>query len=137
MSEDLPLPPQFERVPVFCQVDDLQTEGEVRRRDLPQPERLRRSLRSFGICFLIAFFTVFIPILHFILPPLLLIIGMVFAATTWMETSEIGGGEITCPNCKKQMLLRRAAEEWPQSLRCEGCSYTLTVKKCSDSPMTR
>lgn len=119
----------YERIPVVCLVDDLKTEGFVLRRDLSKGERVQRALKIFGICFGVAFLTIFIPILHFILPPLFLILGGIFATTTFMETAMLGGGEVTCPNCKKVMTIRKEAEEWPKTLRCEGCSFTLTVKR--------
>lgn len=118
-----------QRIPVLCTVDDLKTEGFVVRRDIPKAERLKRAARMMGIFFLVAFLTVFIPILHFILPPLFLIVGGIFATTTWLETSEILSGEITCPNCKKMMTLGHSSEEWPKDHRCEGCSYSLKIRR--------
>jgi hypothetical protein len=120
---------QYEKVPVHCKVDDLQTTGFVLRRDLDRSERVGRAARMFGILFLIAFLTLFIPILHFVLPPLFLILGVVFATTTWMETGEVLRGEIECPNCKRKMELRKEAEGWPKTQRCEGCSYMLKIER--------
>jgi hypothetical protein len=121
----------LQRLAVVCSVDDLRSDGFVLRRDLDKSERMRRALRIFGICFGIAFLTIFIPILHFILPPLFLVIGGVFATTTYMDSAEIASGEIVCPNCKKQMEVRKQPEEWPKAVRCEGCSYSLSLNPAS------
>lgn len=118
-----------QHVNVRCSVDDLVTEGFVERRDLDQGERFRRAAKVFGVCFGIACLTVFIPILHFVLPPLFLLLGGFLATTTWLQKSEVMRGEITCPNCKKKMVLTRGPEEWPRAQRCEGCAYSLSVQR--------
>jgi hypothetical protein len=119
--------PDSQRLAVLCTVDDLKTDGFVLRRDIPRSERVRRAGKMMGIFFLAAFFTLFVPILHFILPPLFLIVGGILSWSTWMETAEILTGEIVCPNCKKVMTLGRSSEDWPKDHRCEGCSYSLKV----------
>ena len=116
------------KITLSTKVDDLRTEGFAERRDLEHSERVSRAARIFGILFGVGLVSVLVPVLHLILPPLFLIAGMIFATTTYMETAEILSGEVTCPNCHRVMALRPEAEEWPKSLRCEGCSYTLTVE---------
>lgn len=117
----------YQRVDILCDVDGVKTTGFVLRRDLTRSERMARALRMFGILFGVGCFTIFIPILHFILPPLFLILAVVFATTTWLETGEVLRGEINCPNCQKTMQITKEAEDWPKIQRCGGCSYTLKV----------
>ncbi|MGE0528457.1 MAG: hypothetical protein AB7G93_19800 [Bdellovibrionales bacterium] len=112
---------------VICSVDDQKTEGYVLRRDLSRHERLLRAGKMLGLLWLVMFFTVFVPILHFVLVPLFFVLGLVFAFTSWMETGEVISGEITCPNCQKLMELSRESEQWPKTQRCTGCSFTLQV----------
>ena len=114
-------------IELICQVDDLTTPGRASRRDFTVAERAKRAARSFGILFVIAFFTIFIPILHFILPPLILIAAGVFSFVTWLETGEVLDGETSCPNCRKAITLPRESEEWPKVQRCPGCSFTLSI----------
>ena len=118
-----------ERISVICSVDDLFTQGWVERRHLESGERWARAGKLFGFFFLAALLTVFVPILHFVLPPLLLIIGATLAFGEFMNTGEFIGGEITCPNCKKVMIMGRESEEWPRSQRCTGCSFMLSISK--------
>lgn len=118
-----------QRISVVCKVDELSTTGWAERRDYTQSERMKRGLKMFGIFFGVACLTVFVPILHFILPPLLLITGSVLAFNEYKATGEMEGGEITCPNCKLQMKLPRDSEDWPRHQRCEGCSFGLTIEK--------
>lgn len=120
---------QEQRVPLRVTVDDLTTEGWVIRRDLSQSERTSRAGKIFGIFFGVALLTVFVPILHLILPPLLLIIGGVLAVGEYSGKGEMLSGEIVCPNCKKVMTLPKETEEWPRTQRCTGCSFTLKIDR--------
>lgn len=117
------------RIALICKVDDLSTEGWAERRDLLKSERTSRALRMFGIFFGVAFLTIFVPVLHFILPPVMLIVGGVLAVNEYSATGEVVEGEMICPNCKKLMTLPRESEEWPLTKRCQGCSFTLTVDR--------
>ena len=117
-----------QKLDLDCVVDDLRTTGFAYRRDFETSERTARAGRTFGILFVIALFSVFVPLLHFILPPLFLIAGFVFGFVAWLETAEVTRGEVSCPNCKKAIELTREAEEWPKILRCPGCSFTLTIR---------
>jgi hypothetical protein len=117
------------RINLQVTVDDLMTSGWADRRDLSKEERLTRSLKIFGIFFGAAFLCLFVPILHFILPPLSLIVGTVLAINEYSGRGEVLRGEITCPNCKKLMELPTESEEWPLTRRCTGCSFNLTLNK--------
>ncbi len=114
-----------QKIELVTEVDGLKTHGYAYRRDLPRDERLKRSAKMFGVFFGLAFFGVFVPLLHFILPPLFLIAGGVFFWSTWLETGEVLSGEYICPNCKHVMTFPREAEEWPKIQRCGACSFML------------
>ena len=116
-----------QRLALTCKVDDLSTTGWVERRDLTHGERVSRAGRIMAIFMGGAFLAVFVPILHFILPPLLLIVGGVLAFGEYTSKGEMLDGEFTCPNCKKVMRLPKEGEDWPRTQRCEGCSFTLTI----------
>jgi hypothetical protein len=122
------IPADAQRIELVTEVDDTKTFGFAVRRDLAKHERLARAGKMFGIFFGVALLTVFIPILHFILPPLFLIAGTVFFWTTYMETGEVLEGEYTCPNCKHKMVIPHEAEDWPKEQRCGGCSFLLKTQ---------
>jgi hypothetical protein len=122
------IPADAQRIEIVTEVDDTKTHGFAIRRDLGKHERLARAGKMFGIFFGVALLTVFIPILHFILPPLFLIAGIVFFWTTYMETGEVLEGEYICPNCKHKMVIPPGAEDWPKEERCGGCSFLLKTQ---------
>lgn len=119
--------PQANRLTLICTVDGVSSHGFVLRRDLTKSERLSAAGKIFGVFLGIAFLTVFVPILHFILPPLSLIVGSMLAFGEYGSTGEMLSGEIPCPNCKHVNLLPHESEEWPRIQRCGGCSFTLTI----------
>lgn len=128
MSSDVETP-DLQRCNLRCTVDDVTTHGFAMRRDLSQGERMAKTGKIFGIFFFAACLTVFVPILHFILPPLLLLIGGFLAASEYMATGEVRSGEIACPNCKAVIKLPHENEDWPRVQRCPSCSFTLRIEK--------
>lgn len=115
-------------VPVECEVLGQKGSGTFARQDLSSHERMIRAARSFAIGFGVTFVTVFIPILHFILVPLGLILTGVFTFTTYMERGQVKDGEVVCPNCGHKMSFGQQAESWPLAQRCGGCSSLMTVR---------
>jgi len=122
-------PADSSKIELTCDVDGVVTHGFAMRRPFGTRERMVRAGKMFGILFFLGFGTVVVPVLHFILPPLFWLAASVFGTTTWLETSEVLGGEIACPNCKHVNRFAREAEEWPRTQRCGGCSFMLTIKK--------
>ena len=127
MKELIDLPTDAQTISLNCVVDDTKTTGTAVRRDFTRAERTRRATRTFTILFVIGLFSVVVPLLHIILPPLFLLAAIGFAVVTFAETSEVVSGEVSCPNCRKDIHLQRESEEWPKVLRCPGCSFTLTL----------
>lgn len=115
------------KIALTCQVDDLKTEGFALRRDLSQGARAKRASKALGICWFVAWVSVFVPLLHFFLVPLFLIVGLVLGFLVWMAKAEVLGGEVICPNCAKVNQLPRDSENWPVRRRCDGCSFVLTI----------
>ncbi len=122
-----PEPKDFQRKTLFCRVDQQSTQGFVERREYPTSERLRRMFKVGGLLFAAAFAAVFIPILHFVLVPVLLLCAMIFGVATWLDKAEILRGEFPCPQCQKLNTLPRASESFPQTSRCQHCYFTLKL----------
>lgn len=116
---------QFQRKTLFCKADQQGSQGFVERRELPLQERMRRMFKIGGLLLAAALVAVFIPILHFVLVPILLICAVIFGVATWMDRAEILRGEYTCPLCNKLNTLARESENLPRSTRCQHCYGTL------------
>jgi hypothetical protein len=118
---------QFQRRTLFCKTDHKATQGFVERRELPFPERLRNTVKITGGLLVAAVIGVFIPFLHFVLVPVLLLCCLIFGVATWLEKAEILRGEYTCPECGKLNSLARESENFPRATRCQHCYLTLNL----------
>jgi hypothetical protein len=116
----------FQQVEVICTLDSQTTTGHVWRRDFTRTDRMTRALKMGGIFFGVTFITLFIPVLHFVLVPLFLLLTVVFGFNAWMEKGEVLKGEVLCPNCSEKFLFSREAEGWPKSQRCPKCTFLLS-----------
>jgi hypothetical protein len=94
--------------------------------------RMERSLRGIGIFvvwFLIAAVSILIPILHFILVPLFLLIGVAHAFSRAATVSIVKEGSGTCPECGAPFTIVSRALRWPFSEVCDGCSRQLQISE--------
>lgn len=90
-------------------------------------DRLVRAAQGWGICWGAAIVAVFMPLLHFILVPSLLLAGPVVASFRWRETATVLGVRGTCPGCGAAFdasLKMPAKPEIPW--RCPACGRPLT-----------
>ena len=95
-------------------------------------QRLQRSAKALGLTWAAAVAAVFLPVLHFVLVPALLIAGPVAAYARYREERTLLGYEGVCPACGAALEERRALpsrEEVP--LRCDGCGRGLVLRQFS------
>ena len=105
------------------------TSGSVRLRVWQKRERTLRGLKSLGICWGLAVAAVFLPLLHFVLVPLLLLAGP--AAFFWIAGQEqvVLGGSGGCPDCGKTFEIVRSPARWPLSDSCNHCRSQVTIER--------
>ena len=119
--------PTYERKTIFCRVDQTSTQGFVERRDYTLSERMNRMLKISGLLLLAAIVAVFVPILHFVLVPGLLLAALFMGTMTWLDCAEVLRGEFPCPQCQKTNTLSRQSESFPSNVRCTHCYFTLKL----------
>lgn len=104
------------------------TPVELRIRQHAAADRLRRAFIVGGTCFGAAIAAVFLPVLHFILVPSLLIATPFVFAGRLHESVTVLGGRGGCPACgHEQELAVRGALRPRTSLRCDGCGRELVL----------
>lgn len=96
---------------------------------LNSSSRMMRALKGLGICWAIAVFCVLIPILHFVLVPAFLLIGIVMFIQQWGQKFYFVSGSIRCPGCQTEMKLKEGAFDWPKREICTGCRSDLRIEK--------
>lgn len=126
-----------EKIELSCEIDEQHTSGFALRRQWSLSERWIRTLKVMAIFCAITLLVAFIPILHFILVPLFLVLGILVTWMTWFEKSQVLDGEVTCPSCNTSFHLNKGAEKWPKNLRCTSCFMTLRITKRCQAPAGR
>jgi hypothetical protein len=66
-------------------------------------ERVKRGFKAFGLNFLFAMMSVFIPVLHFFLVPLFLFLSVYQGIAKFKQTRRLDLNDEVCPVCMKSL----------------------------------
>ncbi len=91
-------------------------------------DRLLRSIKLSAICFGMAGVAVFIPGLHFILVPGLLLASPIIGFFTYGQQSAVIGGEGTCPACQSPFKVAKGSSQFPLNDLCTNCQRTIKIE---------
>ena len=103
--------------------------GQVRIIHWDKRMRTSRALKFWGYCFGLSIVSIIIPLAHFVLVPGFFLAGPIGAWMISTRTSQVLGGESTCPECSAFLPLAPSADHWPLNDLCTGCQRSLKVKK--------
>ena len=94
-----------------------------------RPDRLRRAARAWAGCWGAAIVAVFLPVLHFVLVPALLVGGPLYAMVMMRERVTVLGADGDCPACgaAQHPRLKAGASE-RMEFRCESCRRALLLR---------
>lgn len=104
------------------------TRGKVLHQSWSSKERTLRAFKALGIAWVLALGAVLIPILHFILVPILLLSGPLAFAWVSQQHELIAGGDGKCPECAETFMIARTAVKWPISDLCNKCQAGLKIR---------
>jgi hypothetical protein len=90
-------------------------------RQLSKHERVVLSLKGLGLFWGLAALSVFIPVMHFILVPMFLLLGPLIAYLNYQKTVFLGDTVVTCPNCSERLHLKNGTARWPHEEVCGKC----------------
>lgn len=107
--------------------DSTRATAELVRRS--RRERTSRAVLGWAACWGLAIVAIFIPVLHFVLVPALVIAGPLVARSRWRERATVLGVRGPCPGCgaPQQTELRQPAEE-SMPWRCADCGRPLVLR---------
>lgn len=108
---------------------DKRSEGRVRIQRWSTAQRTSRAGKTFLIWFAVALLSVAIPLLHFFLVPLFLLIAVVLSAFAYAQESAVLGGEAICPFCGKPFPIAKTRDRWPLDDICTQCSRHVSIVK--------
>jgi len=98
-------------------------------------ERSLRALKLFGLCLSLAFISVFVPGLHFILVPGFLLGGVIGSIVLFFKKEILSSGKVSCPVCKELQPIQNAKIDWPVAAICPVCSTTFYFQDASISDL--
>lgn len=108
--------------------DGKLTEGTWNVSRLTPPERLRRAFKALGWTWLIAVGAILIPILHFVLVPVLLIAGPIVAYFIFRQEALILDGSSVCPQCSAPFKISRGRYQSSVKDVCGSCRHSVTIR---------
>lgn len=98
----------------------------LRRRD--RRDRTIAVVKTWAVCWLAAIAAVFLPVLHFILVPALLIFGPFYALAQGREHTTLMRASGKCPACDAPVVLTQKRRAVPAvAFRCDGCGRPLEL----------
>ena len=107
-----------------------QSTGALYFRDWTEPERRQRGIKwwvglwGLGLCF------VFVPILHFVVPPILLVAGPWVAWRMAKVARTVFGGVARCPRCSQPVWLGGGvALALPMRDHCSRCYVAVVLRR--------
>jgi len=94
-----------------------------------KPDRLKRAAKAWAGCWGAAIVAVFLPVLHFILVPALLVGGPLYAMVMMREKVTVLGADGNCPACGVPQHPRpKAGASATMAFRCESCRRALELR---------
>ncbi len=106
--------------------DDSPVTVMLRRRN--RRDRFVMVAKTWAIAWLAAIAAVFLPVLHFILVPSLLIGGPIYAIAQFQEHTTLMGGGGPCPACGAEVkLTQKRRAEARIAVRCESCGRRIEL----------
>lgn len=92
-------------------------------------KRLGRGLLRLLACWALAVACIFVPLLHFVLVPGLVLLGPVLAWRASVATVSVSSTEITCPRCSTLTPVEPGTTGWPARLWCASCGTTFFARR--------
>lgn len=102
--------------------------GELRILSLSKEARTKTALKYLGGAWAMALFSIFLPLLHFVLVPGLFLAGPILAYLFYNKKEQMQAGTILCPKCKSEVPYKKQYVKWPLSITCTNCLNVLTLK---------
>ncbi|MBK7857526.1 MAG: hypothetical protein IPJ65_02650 [Archangiaceae bacterium] len=98
-------------------------------------ERVRRGALGMALCWVGAGISIFMPILHFVLVPGLIVAGPIFGALQLSEKMRLRKIKGSCPRCKVEREYQLSLRfNGPRSFTCDGCGNLIELQQVGAEP---
>lgn len=95
--------------------------------ELSQAAKLKSAAKWISIFVALAFVSVFVPILHFVLVPAFLIAAVAAGVNSYMQKADLENIRGNCPNCGNSLSISRARVKNVSGEICPQCSDFLKI----------
>lgn len=109
--------------------------GEATRIDVTRSTRIKDGFRAGALFWGLAVCCIPIPLMHFILVPLNVVLGTLRAWDFWTSPQVFTEGHATCPRCQMKLEMERTPAKWPLKILCEGCGFQLRLYESNVLPL--
>lgn len=109
-------------------------EATVQVTRLSADERGRRAFKSASIIAAVGMASVFVPIVHFFLPWIMLVVAVVVYARIRGQGAMLQACEVPCAACETTVAIPAQAATWPLQWNCPGCRKRLTLEPMNKAP---
>ena len=92
-----------------------------------ESERFKNAFKTLGMWLLFTFLSVFVPLLHFVLTPALLVASFVLAINAFGEKERNLGGKAECTRCHKETIVQPSRQFERVVNNCEACGADLEL----------
>ncbi len=116
-----------ETLPVSIKSSFGVSSGEIMIQRWGKGQRVFRAIRLAIVMGIITVVVALVPIAHFVLVPLALLIGVVMTIRALYQKEVIRGGLGTCPACGKGFEIFSGAAKWPIQDRCTECQRGVVI----------
>jgi hypothetical protein len=103
------------------------TSGEVIVEEYTPGQRRRRALKILAVWWGLAILFIPVPPIHFVVVPLFLVCGPIFATFARRQYSKIISGSAICPLCKKSFEVVKNTPRWPMDDVCTNCHQHVEI----------
>ncbi len=110
--------------------DTTEFEVDVPITEMSSLERTKKSLKIFGVWFVITVLSIAVPVFHFILVPALLVTAIAMGLRQYRKIFAFDLAGVKCPKCKKDLNEKViTASAAKISVYCFNCRMTMSVAK--------
>ena len=92
-------------------------------------DALMRGLKRLGLFWLVALFSVLVPLMHFVLTPAFLAVGVYSLWLQLKNTHSVRDGSYVCGACQQQVPLKNFYFTEGQRFQCSHCQTQLVVEQ--------
>ena len=133
IPKDAPLEKNLKQLPNEIPVigemaDSSPTKGTVHYQEIHQAQRMISATKALMICWAVAGFCVFIPILHFVLVPGFFLLGVFMGINKYVDDKQIAGGNVPC-KCGSEVAISSRLDRFPFFVSCQKCNIEIKVLK--------